>query len=64
MRAAIRGDFERLAERRGTQELMRDVDVVPETELESPSEAASEDTTRPDEVDDKPRSWLARVLGL
>jgi hypothetical protein len=64
MRAAIRGDFERLAERRGTQELMRDVDAVPETELESPSEAASEDTTRPDEVDGKPRSWLARVLGL
>ena len=64
MRAAIRGDFERLAERRGTQELMREVDVVPEPEPESPPASVPEDATSYEEVDSKQRSWLARVLGL
>ena len=42
MRAAIRGDFERLAERRGGQELMQEVDDSPASEVESPpSEADS-----------------------
>jgi hypothetical protein len=53
MRSAIRGDFERLAERRGDQELMRlsvpDADSRPELE-ESLDEPPS------------PRSWLARLL--
>jgi len=53
MRSAIRGDFERLAERRGDQELMRlsvpDADPQPELEgsLDEPP---------------SPRSWLARLL--
>jgi hypothetical protein len=34
MRAAIRGDFERLARRRGGQELMQDVPEEPEPEPE------------------------------
>jgi hypothetical protein len=47
MRSAIRGDFERLQERRGEQELMRVVDVEePEPEPEPEPE----------------RSWLARFL--
>ena len=56
MRSAIRGDFERLADRRGSQELMR---------LEEPS------GDEPQEVDDehaeraelpRRRSWLARLI--
>ncbi|MGH3136039.1 MAG: hypothetical protein ACRDPV_06055 [Gaiellaceae bacterium] len=53
MRSAIRGDFERLAERRGDQELMRlsvpDADSQPELD-ESPDEPLPS------------RSWLARLL--
>ena len=52
MRTAIRGDFERLAERRGEQELMRvDEDFEPEAEPVP-------------EVDVEPprRSWLARFI--
>jgi hypothetical protein len=51
MRSAIRGDFARLAERRGAQELLRVSDA------ESPE--------LPEEHDDEPhpsRSWLARLL--
>jgi hypothetical protein len=49
MRTAIRGDFERLEQRRGTQELMR----VPQP--------ASEETQA--EVAEAPApSWLARLL--
>jgi len=53
MRSAIRGDFERLAERRGDQELMRlrVPDADPQPELE---ESLDEPTS--------PRSWLARLL--
>jgi len=42
MRTAIRGDFERLAERRGGQELMREPEVPPEHEpqLEAEREPA------------------------
>ena len=66
MRDAIRGDFERLAERRGEQELMR----VPEGEEAA---AAEEPTPEPEhEADAEPRpeakpealerSWLARLF--
>ncbi|MGH3066242.1 MAG: hypothetical protein ACRDOF_08040 [Gaiellaceae bacterium] len=57
MRSAIRGDFERLAERRGDQKLM----VVAEERAESGQEpeAAAE---VPQEAPRRPRSWLARLL--
>jgi hypothetical protein len=50
MRSAIRGDFERLAERRGEQELMRVADAD-ESEREQPPEP------EPDHG-----SWLARLF--
>ncbi|HJS49731.1 MAG TPA: hypothetical protein VJ745_05360 [Gaiellaceae bacterium] len=53
MRSAIRGDFERLAERRGEQELLR-----VSGEEEDPEPAAAED----DEEPQRSRSWLARLL--
>ena len=57
MRTAIRGDFERLAERRGGQELMR----PPEEEPEVLPEPAPDDEPL---VEDLPRrSWLERLLG-
>ena len=51
MRSAIRGDFERLAERRGEQGLMRtsEQDVPEPPEDETPVEAPR-------------RSWLARLV--
>jgi hypothetical protein len=54
MRAAIRGDFERLEERRGTQELMhvREPESLPEAGSVGGIEA----------VEPSPRSWLARLL--
>lgn len=63
MRDAIRGDFERLAERRGDQKLLRvteDVAVVgtePEPAPESESVEEPEAETEPER-----RSWLARVF--
>jgi hypothetical protein len=73
MRSAIRGDFERLAERLGDQELMRVVDgedpdppeggeafapvPAPEAEAEPKSEP------QPQPAPEEPRrSWLARFL--
>lgn len=53
MRSAIRGDFERLAERRGEQELMRVGDEGPEPEPEQPAET---------EPEPERRSWLARLF--
>jgi hypothetical protein len=61
MRAAIRGDFERLARRRGGQELMQDVpdEIEPESESEEesvqpvahePQEAEPEVTSEPVET--------------
>jgi hypothetical protein len=76
MRTAIRGDFERLAERRGEQDLMRVTDEeapeasieadAPETALEPP-EAEPEPEAQPElelEPEPKPeqRSWLARLF--
>ena len=68
MRSAIRGDFERLADRRGGQELMRPVE--PEPALDSP---APEPETEPVPAEallavsppDEPRrrSLLDRLLG-
>jgi len=52
MRSAIRGDFERLAERRGEQELMR-VDEDDEVESEPVPEAENEAPRR---------SWFARIF--
>lgn len=57
MRSAIRGDFERLAERRGEQELLR----VPEAsvlEATAPGEEPKEDLA----AEPPRRSWLARFL--
>jgi hypothetical protein len=55
MRSAIRGDFERLAERRGEQELMR----VPDDE----EPVLEDDATAATPPEDEPRrSWLARLL--
>ena len=70
MRDAIRGDFERLAERRGEQELMRPTepeDAPAETlERSAPDVEAAEIGTEND-VESEPevverRSWLARLL--
>jgi hypothetical protein len=52
MRSAIRGDFERLAERRGEQELLRVSDPEPsdaEPEVES-------------EIEPPRRSWFSRLI--
>ena len=59
MRAAIRGDFERLAERRGEQVVLR---VREHSDVE---ERATAEAT-PSEPDDiRPqRSWIDRLLGL
>jgi hypothetical protein len=54
MRSAIRGDFERLAERRGEQELLR----VPE----APEPAAEDTTADASELEAPQRSWLARLF--
>ena len=54
MRSAIRGDFERLAERRGEQELMRVPEAEPDTvDLELPATAEDEPPKR---------SWFARFV--
>jgi hypothetical protein len=66
MRDAIRGDFERLAARRGEQELMRvngpEASIEP-TDPPQPDEPAEEP---PDEPDAEPtverRSWLERLF--
>ena len=64
MRSAIRGDFERLAERRGDQELMRVADPESEAEVDTASldhDVAAEPEPEPGEADQH-RSWLARFL--
>jgi len=66
MRSAIRGDFERLAERRGEQELMRVLDEEPEPERAASDEPPAGDEHAPEqdveqEVESR-RSWLARLL--
>jgi hypothetical protein len=63
MRSAIRGDFERLADRRGDQELMRVVDDEPQPEPEQPVEQPPEPEleTEP-QPEEQQRSWLARLF--
>lgn len=53
MRSAIRGDFDRLAERRGAQELMRVPPPVDEAQLEP--EAVEEGSL-------SRRTWIERLL--
>jgi hypothetical protein len=73
MRTAIRGDFERLAERRGEQELLRvedeheaeqdadpDVSQAPETDPVPELEPAA--STEPASDEAPRRSWLARIF--
>jgi hypothetical protein len=52
MRSAIRGDFERLAERRGEQELLR------VSEPESPEPEIEPER----EIETQRRSWLSRLI--
>lgn len=52
MRAAIRGDFERLAERRGEQELMR-------VAADDPAPQRVDETTQPEEQLEV--SWRTRL---
>ena len=52
MRTAIRGDFERLAERRGSQDLMH----VAQSAEDQPAVSEVEE-----EPDHDRRSWLARL---
>lgn len=66
MREAIRGDFERLAERRGEQDLLRPsrLEVAGE-EPELESEPESEHVPHPEpEIEPVPerKSWLARLF--
>ena len=58
MRAAIRGDFERLAERRGGQELMQERPPEPE---EPPDETPA--SVEPEEAQQPRKGFLARLLG-
>jgi hypothetical protein len=66
MRDAIRGDFERLAARRGEQELMRLGEPEPSVELTDAGEPAEQVEERPDEPEAEPattrRSWLGRMF--
>jgi hypothetical protein len=67
MRDAIRGDFERLAERRGEQDLLRVAapeeapgDPEPEPLTEPPKTEFDEEADTASEAE--PRSWLARLF--
>jgi hypothetical protein len=67
MRDAIRGDFERLAERRGEQELMRATEseetaVAEQRALEPEQEAEPELHLDPEPEEVQLRSWLARLF--
>jgi hypothetical protein len=57
MRSAIRGDFARLAERRGDQDLMRVADE-PGAELRYDAGIAESEA----EEAEKRRSWFARLV--
>ena len=62
MRSAIRGDFERLAERRGEQELLRVVEDEPVSDA-APAPLDEPEETTLDEPEVEPRrSWLARLI--
>ena len=59
MREAIRGDFERLAERRGEQELLQVAEPEDAPEEAEPMPEIEAEVER--EAEDR-RSWLARLL--
>jgi hypothetical protein len=61
MRSAIRGDFERLAERRGSQELLSASDDEPEHEQVPEPEPEPEHAAAA--TGEVPRSLLDRLLG-
>ena len=58
MRAAIRGDFARLEERRGEQVVLR-IRAADEVEEDATSESAP-----PEDGHHPKRSWIDRLLGL
>jgi hypothetical protein len=62
MRDAIRGDFERLAARRGEQELMRVSESGPAAEPTDSPELAEQLDEHPDEHATPRRSWLGRMF--
>jgi hypothetical protein len=70
MRSAIRGDFERLAKRRGDQELLRVGEEQPDAPGDEQASVAAPAAPEPDvrrepepEVEAPPRrSWLSRFL--
>lgn len=66
MREAIRGDFERLAERRGEQELMQEspLQASPPAEEERPALASTlqPEDELPSDDEHARRSWLARLF--
>jgi hypothetical protein len=70
MRSAIRGDFERLKERRGDQELMRVAEDTPEPDAlatADPEPVSEPEIALPESEPDEPapepqRSWLSRFL--
>ena len=67
MRAAIRGDFERLEERRGEQVLLRlrEHEEPAEEDSVTAFEGSDLEVARSDEPLGVPkRSWIDRLLGL
>lgn len=66
MRTAIRGDFERLAERRGEQELMRvaEPESLSAAAFPEPDPQLETDPGPKEEREDEaaPRSWLQRFF--
>ena len=64
MRDAIRGDFERLAARRGEQELMRTSEPEPSAKPEpEPADELEEQPVEPEpESVPERRSWLGRLF--
>lgn len=59
MRSALRGDFARLAERRGEQGLLRMADEPAEVDTSAPPEDPVEQEAARDEPQ---RSWFARFV--
>ena len=67
MRAAIRGDFERLEERRGEQVLLRPrehPELAEDDSVTAPEDPAFEAVPSCEPEDAPKRSWIDRLLGL
>jgi hypothetical protein len=62
MRTAIRGDFERLARRRGDQELLRVTDAGEESETPDAEVFGDVDRDAEPETSQPRRSWLTRFV--